>query len=112
MKGSVPEGTRTAFHSIAGAGWTGMFTCVLQPGTQWRDGSPSEKRMQIGFTSESIGLYSIDGGDVCHRGWLRYGAETVTLQEAVERELIDFHALYEWTDWRDAESPNHSRDWR
>jgi len=27
--------------------------------------------------------------------------EIVTLEEAVERNLIDFHYLYDWTDWRD-----------
>lgn len=37
------------------------------------------------------------------------GAETVALQEAVERELIDFHALYEWTDWRDAGAQSNRR---
>lgn len=36
-------------------------------------------------------------------------AETVTLQEAVERELIDFHALYEWTDWRDPQAQANRR---
>ena len=29
-------------------------------------------------------------------------AETVTLEEAVERKMIDFHALYDWTDWKDS----------
>jgi len=31
-------------------------------------------------------------------------AEMVTLAEAVERNLIDFRALYAWTDWRDPET--------
>jgi hypothetical protein len=31
-------------------------------------------------------------------------AETVTLSEAVERNLIDFGALYAWTDWRNPEA--------
>ena len=31
-------------------------------------------------------------------------AETVTLAEACERGLIDFTALYSWTDWREAEA--------
>jgi hypothetical protein len=31
-------------------------------------------------------------------------AETVTLAEAVERNLIDFKALYAWTDWSDPEA--------
>jgi len=30
-------------------------------------------------------------------------AETVTLAAAVERNLIDYHALYDWTNWADAE---------
>jgi hypothetical protein len=30
-------------------------------------------------------------------------AETVNLAEAVERNLIDFRALYAWTDWRNPE---------
>jgi hypothetical protein len=31
-------------------------------------------------------------------------AETVSLAEAVDRELIDFNALYSWTDWKDPEA--------
>ena len=31
-------------------------------------------------------------------------AEVVTLAAAVERNLIDFKALYAWTDWRDPEA--------
>lgn len=31
-------------------------------------------------------------------------AETVTLAEAVERNLIDFRALYAWTDWSNPEA--------
>lgn len=36
-------------------------------------------------------------------------AETVTLQQAVERELIDFHTLYMWTDWRDPDAQSRRR---
>jgi hypothetical protein len=36
-------------------------------------------------------------------------AETVTLREAVERELIDFRALYMWTDWNDPEAQSKRR---
>ncbi|MEZ5404103.1 MAG: DarT ssDNA thymidine ADP-ribosyltransferase family protein [Bryobacteraceae bacterium] len=32
------------------------------------------------------------------------GTEIVDLAEAVERNLIDFHALYNWTDWRDPQA--------
>ena len=31
-------------------------------------------------------------------------AETTTLADAVERNLIDYHALYDWTDWNDPEA--------
>jgi hypothetical protein len=31
-------------------------------------------------------------------------AETVTLAAAVERNLIDYHSLYDWTNWADAEA--------
>jgi len=31
-------------------------------------------------------------------------AETVTLAQAIERNLINFKALYAWTDWRDPEA--------
>jgi hypothetical protein len=31
-------------------------------------------------------------------------AEIVTLAVAVERNLIDYHALYDWTNWADAEA--------
>jgi hypothetical protein len=31
-------------------------------------------------------------------------AETTTLDDAVARNLIDYHALYDWTDWADAEA--------
>ena len=31
-------------------------------------------------------------------------AERMPLADACARNLIDFHALYAWTDWRDAEA--------
>ncbi len=39
-------------------------------------------------------------------------AETVTLAEAVERNLIDFEALYAWTDWKDpaAQAKRHAAE--
>jgi len=36
-------------------------------------------------------------------------AETVTLAEACDRNLIDFTALYAWTDWRDPEAQRKRR---
>jgi hypothetical protein len=36
-------------------------------------------------------------------------AESVTLAEACERGLIDFTALYSWTDWRDPEAQRKRR---
>ncbi|SRR5713101_7692482 len=36
-------------------------------------------------------------------------AGTVTLAEAVERNLIDYQALYTWTDWNDAEAQRKRR---
>ena len=36
-------------------------------------------------------------------------ARIVTLQEACEENLIDFRALYEWTDWRNAEEQSRRR---
>jgi hypothetical protein len=36
-------------------------------------------------------------------------AETMSLNEACERNLIDFHALYTWTDWRDPEAQSKRR---
>ena len=32
------------------------------------------------------------------------GTEIIDLAEAVERKLINFHSLYDWTDWRDPEA--------
>jgi hypothetical protein len=39
-------------------------------------------------------------------------ARTVTLAQACEQNLIDFHALYAWTDWRDpeAQSKRHAAE--
>jgi hypothetical protein len=36
-------------------------------------------------------------------------AETVTLEEATRRNLIDFQALYAWTDWNDSEAQKKRR---
>lgn len=35
--------------------------------------------------------------------------EIVDLAEAVERKLINFHALYDWTDWRDPQAQANRR---
>jgi hypothetical protein len=35
--------------------------------------------------------------------------QIVTLEEAVERNLIDFHYLYDWTDWRDPDEQARRR---
>lgn len=32
------------------------------------------------------------------------GTDIVDLAEAVERKLINFHSLYDWTDWKDAQA--------
>lgn len=39
-------------------------------------------------------------------------AETTTLADAVQRNLIDFHALYDWTDWNDpvAQDKRHAAE--
>jgi len=37
------------------------------------------------------------------------GTEIVDLTEAVERKLINFHSLYDWTEWRDPQAQANRR---